>query len=148
MVKRICNHCGKLFSGKRCPCRGGASRHVERQYHNSFYDSPVWRKLSRQVRVRDYNCDRLRLWFVKHGRPADRAGSLLYSLAMTQPMSGVPLLVHHIVPRDEDASLQYTEANLITLSSAVHELVHSLYDCGLKAEVQALLTTVVASPLP
>lgn len=144
MVSKICNHCGRLFVGKRCSCRRDKLRSAE--YHNSFYDTPVWRRLSRQVRVRDFKCDRLKLYFQKYGKPSGKAGGILFAYVMMNRTGR--LTVHHIVPRDDDKSLRYVEDNLITLSSDVHEMVHNLYDTGFKEEVQSLLRQAVASPLP
>lgn len=147
--KKICNHCGRIYSGTKCSCR------VKEKtgYHNSFYDSKAWRSVSRFVRMRDFNTDRLALYFRRVGRPESGVGINIYDYIMDavtgeiRSLSGA-LLVHHIIPRDEDASLWYTVDNLITVNSSVHEYIHKLYKTNNKEDVQNILREAVKTILP
>lgn len=148
MIKRICNHCGRLYVDK-CICR-----QEKRKYNRtSFYDTQAWRSLSKFIRIRDYNQDRLMLYFKKIGRPKESGiAQRLYDFVIDA--NGVErftgsLLVHHIVPREDDYALQYETTNLITLNNNVHEYVHQLYtNSSNKAVVQDILHSAVEASLP
>ena len=148
MIKRICNHCGKVYSGDRCSCK----REKRVYARNSFYDSPAWRSLSRYIRMRDYEQDRLCMYLIKIGRPSDICVlQKLYDYCIDA--SGLPryrgdrLIAHHIVPREDNYSLQYTIDNLITVGNSVHEYIHQLY-AHEKESVQKILTAAVEASLP
>lgn len=148
---KFCNHCHKLYSGSKCSCRRDNQRERSKKYHDSFYDSPAWRALSRYIRVRDYNMDRLALFCLKYS-PKTFIGIKLCdyvleaSTGQIRTFSGM-LVVHHIVPREDDKSLQYDSDNLITLNTHVHEYIHQLYATN-KEEVQNLLREAVKADLP
>ena len=151
-MAKFCNHCHRLYEGDRCNCRRDttAKRNI---YHKKFYDTPAWRSLSRYIRTRDYNMDRLCLYFSRRGRPESKVGVRLHDFLMdattgqARAFPGV-LLVHHIVPREEDYKRQYEIDNLITLNSTVHEYIHQLYGTPDKAEVQRILQDAVQATLP
>ena len=148
--KRICNHCGRLYDGPKCGCR--VKREAGTKYHNSFYDSTAWKAVSRFVRVRDFNMDRLALYFRRIGRPEHGVGVRIYDYvidASTGEIRRLPggLVVHHIIPRDEDSSKQYDTDNLISLNSSVHEFIHKLYNTD-KEAVQNILREAVKTVLP
>lgn len=150
--KRFCNHCGRLYEGKRCSCRRDSNNERSRKYHDSFYNSPAWVSLSRFIRIRDFNTDRLALYFRRVGRPTHGIGINIYDFvvdATTGEIRRFPgvLVVHHIVPREDDKNLQYTENNLITLNTHVHEYIHQLYGTN-KEEVQNILREAVKTELP
>lgn len=142
MIRKICNRCGKFYTDV-CPCK-------KRTYAptNEFYTTKSWRSLSKFVRQRDMNTDRLSLYlaslYKKFGR--DGLEGITRSLAdyLLTP-SGLPknchdvLVVHHIVPRDEDEKLLLSADNLITLWHSTHEYVHQLYKGGNKSAVQKIL---------
>lgn len=144
---KFCNHCGRLYSGDKCSCRKEKRIYA----HDRFYDSPAWRTLSTAIRTRDYNLDRLQLYFVKKGRPESGVGIYLYDFLIDaygtpRRLSG-RLLVHHIIPREDNYSRQYDRDNLITLNYHTHEFVHKLY-LKHKEEVQAILFDCLETSLP
>lgn len=145
MIKKICNHCGRIYTD-RCNCR------KEKRTYNrdSFYDSPAWRSLSRFIRMRDYEQDRLCLYLMKTGRPDGGIAQRLYDYCIDT--AGTPryrdrLLVHHIVPREDDRTLEYSVDNLITVGNTVHEYIHQLY-AQHGQEVQDILRQAVGASLP
>ena len=147
---KFCNHCHRLYdASKGCSCK-----REKREYkHNNFYDTPAWRSLSRYIRVRDFNLDRLQLYFMKIGKQEqNKVYMSLYDFCISadnQPrqLAGA-LLVHHIVPREENYKLQYNQDNLITVNTHTHEFIHQLYANGKKKEVQEILTDAVHTVLP
>ena len=151
--KRFCNRCGKLLNiGEKCTCKLDVKLvNKDNSYHNTFYDSLSWRKLREAVKQRDYNQDRLQLYFVKKGRPEAGVIQQLYDFCIDA--YGTPrrfngrLLVHHIVPREDNYNLQYEKDNLISLNYYVHEYVHELYRNN-KTVIQNLLHSAVAETLP
>lgn len=162
---RYCNHCHKLYDERtgKCPCR----KTVRSPYrHSDFYDGKHWRALSNYIRIRDYDMDRLALYFFRNNffnigefrteTPVDafnRSGvyKLLYDYLIdaTGQMRalGGGLVVHHITPRKENYSLQYDPDNLITLNTHTHEYIHQLYDHGKQEEVERLLREAVKANL-
>lgn len=153
MSKKFCNHCGRLYETK-CTCRK-----EKRNYkHINFYDSTAWRSLSNFIRTRDYDLCRLAFYMQKHPyNPETCSGvyKLLYDYlidAYGQIRShggGInnKLIVHHIVPREDDYSLQYVAENLITLDYHTHEFIHQLYNTKHKKEVQQILKDVIAEEM-
>ena len=153
MIKKICNRCGRLFEDI-CPCR----KDIKREYgHDSFYDGKHWKAISRSIKQRDFYCDRLALYLVRSKLPQDASeneyiykllhGYLIDASGEIRYNSG-RLLVHHIIEKTEDASLQYTTGNLITLNFYVHEFIHQLYKTPNKADVQLILKHAVEAVLP
>ena len=147
---KFCNHCHRLYdSEKGCSCKK-----EKREYqHDNFYDTPAWRTLSRYIRTRDFNLDRLQLYFMRKGKQEqNKAYMSLYNFcidANNQPRKFTgSLLVHHIVPREEEPKLAYKENNLITLNTHTHEYVHQLYTTENKQDVQTILKSAVRCILP
>lgn len=148
-LMKFCNHCGRLYDGTRCSCRRDNTKKL---YHKSFYDSPAWRKLANYIRVRDYNMDRLSLFLSKKGLKEEGVYKLLHDYLIDaygeiRRHSGA-IVVHHIVPREENYSMQYDVDNLISLNTHVHEYVHQLYGTKHKEEVQNILREAVHETLP
>ena len=145
---KFCNHCGRLYSGTRCSCRKNEKRIYK---HDSFYNSKHWVQLSKFIKSRDYLQDRLVMYFMKTGKPENILWQHVYNYvidATEQPrFTGERLIVHHIVPREDDYSKQYSVDNLITVSNSVHEYIHALY-IGNKDSIQQLLSKAVAEELP
>lgn len=153
---RFCNHCHKLYDERSGPCRCRSKQ--KRVYsHDNFYDGKAWRALSNYIRMRDYNMDRLALYFfLRTETPADAFKTqgvykLLYDYLIdaTGQMRRFPggLVVHHIIPRKENYSLQYDINNLITLNTHTHEYIHQLYGQGKQAECEAILRAAVQADL-
>ena len=148
-MKKFCSRCGRLIEvGETCVCR----KNVKRQYKKiPFYESQAWRKLSSYVKIRDFMLDRLQMYFCKY-KPANDIEKMVYGYvvdALGQPrkFSGA-LIAHHIVPREDNYSLQFVTDNLITVNYHVHEYIHMLYGQGKKEAVQELLRKCVHATLP
>lgn len=148
---RICNHCGRMYDEHLggCSCRTKEKRTYK---HIGFYDSTAWRSLSRYIRMRDYEQDRLCMYLMKAGRPKESCiMQRLYDYCID--VTGLPryrddrLIVHHIVPREDDYSRQYDVTNLLTVGNAVHEYIHQLY-LHHKKETQGILQDAVMASLP
>ncbi len=113
----------------------------------SFYESLQWKLIRNTARHRDLNMDRLQ-FFLSDSAMRGRIAKLLsgkdetfrkvfsklyYNLV---DKNGFPkhiavksgLTVHHIIPRDDDKTLQLNLQNLITLTASTHSIVHSIYD--------------------
>ena len=153
-MARFCIRCGRLIYGDSCTCKKDFQllpKKYNNSYHDSFYDSGYWKKIRDSIKKRDFNMDRLQLYFAKTGRPDAGPLQTLYDFCIDA--YGNPrrfagrLLVHHIVPRDDDVSLQYELSNLITLNYHVHEFVHQLYISN-KKEIQDALSKAVQATLP
>ena len=141
--KKICNHCGRLYTD-RCDCSGArqARRTSTKQYdkkRTDFYSTPSWRAISRTVRVRDYNQDRLKLYLMYH--PLESVSDTLRDIVNTA--DGHRLVVHHIEPREENRDRQYDMDNLITLDTNVHDYVHEEYCTDRRDAMRALLRKAV-----
>ena len=108
VMKKFCNRCGRLIEADEvCVCR----KNVKREYrHIDFYDGKAWRKLSSYIKVRDYMQDRVQLYFGKY-QPVGDIEQIIYGYVMDaygQPRRfGNKLITHHIVPREDNYSLQY-----------------------------------------
>lgn len=162
--KAICNHCGRLHEvGTRCNCK--QTQRIDRERwkeyarnNDGFYNSKAWRSVSRYVRQRDCNLDRLAMYlsWMRHNSPQDASGwpalyntladYLLTATDDARHFGGV-VVVHHIIPREDDKSRWYDLENLITLNSTTHEFIHQLYADGHKQEVQRLLFEAVKADL-
>ena len=153
---RICNHCGKLYDENlgRCSCRKSEKRTYK---HESFYDSPRWKALARMIKVRDLCTDRLALYLSRSELPQEsdedaRVYKLLHDYLIdvygNDRRLSERLICHHIIPREDDYSMQYNVDNLISVSSNSHEYIHQLYSHGKQKEVQAILRHAVQATLP
>lgn len=144
MVKKICNHCGKIYFDE-CECRKKNKKYSETK---SFYKTKAWRSTSNYVRLRDFKTDRLALFLAVTNKIFDidvfnkMKNFLVLPNGMVRDLKSI-LIVHHIVPADEDASLLYDTNNLITLSKDTHELVHQIYKTKNKKALQDLLREAV-----
>lgn len=106
-----CERCGKPCKkhNRRFCCRKCkvAWYHGDRVYNYlgpdaiRFYDTPFWKELSAQIRIRDKVCQ--------------RCGA--------EPDSDRALQVHHIVPRE--ISQDDSPSNLIALCASCHAIVHA-----------------------
>ena len=113
--------------------------------------------LSKMIRVRDYCSDRLSMYLFRSEMPQDVSeDAVTYKLLhdflidvtgnerrFSDRFLSNRLICHHIVPRQDDYSLQYDADNLITLSFHTHEYVHQLYAHGRKDKVQTILRNAV-----
>lgn len=154
-MARFCVRCGKIIYGDKCNCKKDfellPKPKRDNKYHDSFYDSTYWKKLRDSIKKRDYNMDRLQLYFAKTGRPDGGILQTLYDYCIDA--YGNPrrfdgrLLVHHIIPRDDNTDLQYEKDNLITLNYHIHEFLHQLYITN-KEEIQDTLIKAVQAVLP
>lgn len=148
MERKFCNHCGRLYTDK-CTC---IKDKVKKEYktRENFYDRKEWRKLSLNVRIRDFNIDRLQLYFCKF-KPEGNIEKQLYDFLMdtnNQPRSfDGRIVVHHIEPLEDDWKKRLQGDNLISLNYHTHEYVHQLY-FNHKEAVQALLKKAVQAELP
>lgn len=168
MIKRICNRCGRLYNAEEgCNCNATKRAIAERRKlydktkRDSWYNSKGWRALSRMVRARDYNTDRLSLFFI-HSRLVeyelavnpfkDKGWYKVLADHFTAESCGIKragelIVVHHIIPREDDKNRWYDTDNLISIYSSTHELIHSLYNTKDKKEVQTFLLAVVQADL-
>lgn len=115
----------------------------------SFYHSSGWEKLSDAVRRRSSYADTLQSYLailIRRGmllhyvqnQQTDAGRNIVKTLvSLLVSDTGVPvqfqtkrvrLVVHHVVPRDDDKSREYDPDNLIALLPVVHNLVHDYYD--------------------
>lgn len=144
---KFCNHCGRLYEDK-CICR----KNIKREYvHNNFYDSNGWKSCSRFVRVRDFNLDRLQMYFTKY-KPENKTEQNIYNFVMD--VNGNPrqfskrLIVHHVKELESNFSERFNVDNLITLDNTVHEYIHKLYCSDEEDTVKALLFKAIKAELP
>ena len=144
---KFCNHCGRLYEDK-CSCK----RDYKKEYKGrpDFYDTKGWKTLSRYIRMRDYNLDRLQLYFQKFEPDNDiekRIKDVIFDTNNMPRKYGSRLVVHHIYELDNNWNKRYEVDNLITLNYYVHEFIHQLYFEN-KEAVQKLLLKAVRSELP
>lgn len=164
MIKRICNRCGRLYNAEEgCNCNATKRAIAERRKYydktkrDSWYNSKAWRATSRTVRARDYNTDRIAMYLfhiravgyeLAVARFKDKGWYQVLADHFTAESCGIKragelLVVHHIIPREDDKNRWYDTDNLITIYSSTHELIHSLYNTSSKKEVQDFLLSVV-----
>lgn len=142
MVKKICNHCGRIYSGE-CECRKKNKKYTNTK---SYYNNPRWKTLSKSIRERDYNQDRLAMYLSAVDIDDNEIKKLKEFLVLP---GNVPrmfdglIIVHHIIPADEDESLMYEPSNLISLKKDTHEYIHKLYKTKNKKQIQELLRNAV-----
>lgn len=133
-----------------------------RKQSSSFYNSTAWVKVANAMRRRDGDKDLIQFFlFVLLRKNAlidyypaslpkiyedafrrliDKLRASLIDANDYPRMLGIDgdLLVHHIIPRNEDYSLQYRSNNLITISAAAHNVIHEFYnrnsDCKIAAQ--------------
>lgn len=112
---KICNYCGRRYSGRQCDCRKHLHKERQQRYDRysrdkeaaAFYHSDDWRQCRRAVWNRALGLDEYIYFTTGQAVPADT--------------------VHHIEPRNEAMDKQYDIDNLIAVSNRTHKLVHDLY---------------------
>lgn len=147
MIRKICNHCGRIYIDT-CECQ--KKKRKSSYKHNSFYDGIAWKTLSKQIKQRDLYTDRLALFLKK--KPIERflykghIKTLIdYLITPTGQIRRFTDLieVHHIEPIEENKELRYNEENLISLYKSVHEYIHKIYNTNEKETLQNLLREAV-----
>lgn len=150
MERRFCNHCGRLYEGERCSCRRDKPPKTKSKVRENFYESKAWRKMSYNIRIRDFNMDRLQLYFNKY-KPENRIEKMLFDYLIDSNGAGRNftgrIIVHHIKEIESDWQNRLNEDNLISLNFHTHEYIHQLY-FDFKEDVQALLFKAVNADLP
>lgn len=120
---RPCPNCGRLFPvSYTCGCtktRRMKKRKaaVRNKIPDNFYGSSEWRKLRKQILDRFDEMD-------------------VYQFATDDSDIFDADVVHHIVPLQDDASLAFSEENLIPLSHKTHRMVHNEYKKSEAAKIR------------
>lgn len=149
---KFCNHCGKLYDGDKCHCRDNLweRKDKDKKPKTDFYQSKSWVSLSKYIRIRDYNMDRLQLYFTKYEAENETEKKLkdflLDANGEVRKFDG-RLQVHHIDELESNWSKRYDIDNLITLNFHTHEYVHQLYFSN-EEKVKKLLKKAVKAQLP
>ena len=132
MIYKRCSMCGKrLPTGQECQCRSRQTsdrnkrydKHQRNKQSYDFYHSPAWLAVRQRVLDRADGLDEYEMY-----------ASSRVVLANT---------VHHIVPLSEDKSKAIDMTNLIAVSSATHNMIHSRYDSGNKQVMQEELRKAI-----
>lgn len=148
---KFCNHCGRLYKTK-CVCQ----REKKKENHNNFYSTSYWRQVSDSIKIRDFKLDRLQLFMqrpelasisIRNTKTYNLLHDYLIDVYGNARRFSGSLVVHHIIPIEDDYELRYTTDNLITLNYHTHEYVHQLYKQN-KDEVQNILVEAVEANLP
>lgn len=112
MIYKRCSRCGKrLLSGTTCDCV--KLRHKEYDKYSRdkdaamFYHSQAWERMRNYI-MDKYDC--LDLYELHVNHRVVRAD-----------------VVHHIVELREDKAQALLECNLISVSSATHNMIHKMY---------------------
>lgn len=124
---RRCPNCHELYDGKRCPkcskefALASAKKRQREDEGRKLYGSWLWRKCRKNIRIKYMDYD---IWMMGVGivRKCD------------------PVVIHHIVEREEDPSKIYDIDNLITVSVESHAEIHKWY----KADRQAAMDRIKA----
>lgn len=124
MIYKRCPRCGKrIESGKTCECVKQRHKEYDRLSRDKdsahFYNSSAWKHM------RQYILDKF--------DGIDVYAYVLYG--QVEPAT----TVHHIVELRDDKSQALLEQNLIPVSSATHNIIHSAYDKSL-SDKQAMQT--------
>lgn len=129
MLKKICAKCGKsLPKNESCSCEklrhklyNETRRDAEK---NKFYNSEIWRKMTRIVKARAKGLD---------------------EYALSQGYLETGNTVHHIYPLEERPDLKLSLDNLIFVSARNHNRIHKIYnrDETSKKKLQAKLTEII-----
>ena len=126
MIYKRCSRCGKrIESGKTCDCVKMRHKEYDRLSRDKdsahFYNSSAWK------RMRQYILDKY--------DGIDVYSYILYG--QIEPAT----TVHHIVELKDDKTQSLVEQNLIPVSSATHNIIHSAYDKS-KSDKQAMQATL------
>lgn len=120
-IYRRCNQCHQLYTGKDCPqCKPRREaayqrRKLKENEHLKLYHSRVWRRCRDTVIMKYYGFD---VWLLGEG---------IWKVCK-------PAYIHHILERDERPDLFLELDNLIPVTHASHEEIHSWYDAGRREE--------------
>ena len=124
MIYKRCAHCGKRHEvGKKCGC-GFKREYPPAAGTRKLYKGARWQAI-RSVIIARYNG--VDPWAFLHGR-------IEYAS-----------IVHHIVTAEEAPDMFYIEDNLIPVSRASHDEIHTLYRKSQqsKEETQAKLKSLI-----
>lgn len=174
MIKRICSKCGRVYDADLggCNCKQSKLANLERikyikknkkpyDYNDSFYNGIGWRKCSRYIRTRDYNTDRLQHYIYFTAKNGIEFKDKLMQLTLndlylnidddgtiTKKIINDRLLVHHIIPREENKDRWYDFDNLISVFNFAHEFIHSCYLNEKRKQImQDILFNAVQHPI-
>lgn len=108
-MTHTCIKCGKVLPvGQKCDCvQRRAYGYAKAEGIHKQYHTTKWQKLRAYVLAHYGYMDVVE--FMEHGRavPAET--------------------VHHIIPTDDDPTLFYSTSNLIPVSRATHDAIHTRY---------------------
>lgn len=126
MIYKRCSRCGKrIEAGQTCECVKQRHKEYDRLSRDKdsahFYNSSAWK------RMRQYILDKY--------DGIDVYSYILYG--QIEPAT----TVHHIVELKDDKTQSLVEQNLIPVSSATHNIIHSAYDKS-KSDKQAMQATL------
>ena len=112
MIYKRCSRCGKrIESGKTCECSKQRHKEYDKYSRNqdakAFYNSKEWLRMRQYILDKYDNIDVYA--YIRYGQ-IEKADT-----------------VHHIWELSEDKSQALSEKNLIPVSSATHNLIHSEY---------------------
>ena len=125
---RVCPICGKVHEiGQRCPKAGNRHKEYDKEHRNArkrmFYHSRRWHKMRDLVKAKFNGLD-------------------AYQFTVNHVM--IPgTTIHHIIPLSDDPSKAMDIGNLILLSDATHNFIHSKYRTEEKVNIQKFLKIIV-----
>ena len=131
MIQKICSQCGKPFTGSCKYCTAKRNKRynmTERnQERNAVYNSD-WEKTKKYVLGRDNGICRM-----------------CKSLTPKYLDTRASLIVHHIVPVEDDQDLWYDHNNLISVCYKHHSEIHRAYetDAREKKRMQSRLRSMI-----
>lgn len=110
-----CMKCHNLYpQGSYCPkcSRKNQVYNKKRGPETKFYQSSAWRSIKAEV-INYYH--KIDIWV----------------LGLTGKIASCPrCITHHIIPYKENKKLGLDFDNLVPVSTASHNMIHSMYDCG------------------
>lgn len=115
MIQKVCSKCGRPFTGSNCS--NCTKKYNTRERENNGVYNSYWESAR------------------KYALSADN-GLCKMCVAENKVITNARLVVHHIVPVEDDSELWYDYNNLITLCYQHHKIVHDHYDTGRKLETQ------------
>lgn len=129
MIRKICNKCHRLYSGSGCPVcakeRNKRYNKYERDQSRQIVYGPEWESAKKYVLSRDGMC------------------RMCYCI--DKRLNFDNLLVHHIVPVEDDQELWYDNNNLITVCAMHHQRIHGRYHASIteKKRMQSRLRAMI-----